>query len=99
MFVGHLMVTPVDGRPASRTALQRRSASPGKNSPQPTRRSESAMGKQAMVANANRKGCDQIETNEEDEVNWSRPEPKTKQTRQVQDYNKKTVGPIQTGEF
>ena len=99
VFVGHLMVTPMDGRPASRTPLQCRSPSPRKNAPQPTWRKESAMSKQAMVANADRKSCDQIESDEEDKVDWPRPKPKTKQTKHMQSYNKKTVGPIQTVEF
>jgi len=96
MFVSHLMMTPVNCRPSSRTTLQCCSARPGQDSSQPTRRHKPTMREQPMVSNPNRKGGCQVETEEKDKVNWPRPEPERKQSKRMQDDNKKTVGPIQT---
>ena len=68
MFVGHLMMTPVNCRPFSRTTLQCCSARPGQDSSQPTRRHKATMRKQAMISNPNRKSGCQVETEEKDRL-------------------------------
>ena len=84
VLVSHLMVTPVNRSPTSRATLQRRRAAPSQNPSQPTRRNKSPVRKQAMVANTYRKGRKKIESEEEDEVDGPRPEPKSEQTKCMQ---------------
>lgn len=84
VLVSHLMMTPVNRRPTSWATLQCRRTAPGQYSSQPTRRNKSPMREQAMVANADRKSGDQIETEEKDEVDPPRPEPKSEQTKCMQ---------------
>ena len=57
------------------------------------------MRKQTMVANADRKSSNEIETEEENDIDGARPEPKREQARSVQHNNKKTVGPVKTRIF
>ena len=99
VLVSHLMMAPVNRRPAGRAPLQRCRASPGKHSPEPTRRNKPTMSKQAMVANANRKSGEEIETDEESEVDRARPEPQCEQASGMQHDNKKAVGPVKPRSF
>jgi hypothetical protein len=96
LFVSHLMMTPVNRRPASRAALQCGGARPGQDSSQPARRHKSTMREQAVVSNPNRKSGCEVETEEKYKVNWPRPEPESKQAKRMEGDDKKTVGPIQT---
>ena len=57
------------------------------------------MREQAMVADADRKSGEEIKTDEESEIDWTRPEPKCEQASGVQHNNKKTVGPVKTRIF
>lgn len=97
VLVSHLMMTPVNRRPTSWATLQRRRTPPGQYSSQPTRRNKTPMREQAMIAYADRKSCDQIETDEKDEIDWPRPEPKSEQTKCVQRDNKEAVRPVKSG--
>src|SRR5688572_5210211 len=96
VLVRHLMMAPVNCRPASRATLQRCGSAPGQHSSQPTGRNESPMRKQSMVANADRKGSNEIKTEEENHIHSAGPEPKCKQACGVQHNYKKTVGPVKT---
>lgn len=57
------------------------------------------MREQAVVADADRKSSYEIETEEEREIDWPRPEPKREQANGVEHNNKKTVGPVKTRIF
>lgn len=57
------------------------------------------MREQAVVADADRKSSYEIETEEEREIDWARPEPKREQANGVEHNNKKTVGPVKTRIF
>lgn len=52
-----------------------------------------------MVTDADRKSGEEVETEEESEIDWAWPEPKSEQASDVQHNNKKTVGPVQTRIF
>ena len=53
------------------------------------------MRQQAVIADADRESRAEVETDEQKEIDWTRPEPEGKQTCRMQSHDKKTLGPVQ----
>ena len=83
MFVRHLMVTTVNGRPTRRTSLQGSGAHPGQHASHPARRHKAFMRQQPVIADAYGERCCEIEAQKQDQINWARPEPQSQETNSV----------------
>src|SRR5688500_4544949 len=99
VLVSHLMMASVNCFPASWAILQGRRPSPGQDSSQPPRRNKSTRRDHAVLADADRKSSYEIETEEERQIDWPRPEAKREQANGVEHNNKKAVGPVKTRIF